>query len=159
MTQSNLQQAQLDRIVAIARADLTDLKVGRFPPASIDSRLPLLLPMLSPPVTAKRRAATLYDITTTWNLYLYLQQVGADSESANQSHLYALMDGFFNAFLSRNQLQLSGSKLAYCRDTEFEMVSGIDTPQRYPPRSGQALYWGCQYRLTVYSTNYTVQVT
>ena len=158
MTQSFLQQLQMERIATIADNHIDDLKdVGSTIPASIDTRLPYLQVLLGAPVDYERIAANTYNVTTTWDLFLYLAPAGQDLDKVNESHLYVFLDTFANTFLARHRLQYNGASLAYCRDTEFQMVSGISQPMRYPPRQGQALYRGCQYRLTVYSTNYTVQ--
>lgn len=155
MTQSNLLQTQAERIEAIIEADISGVSVAQFPPASIDTRLPVVVITVAS-TTYQKQASKTYNVSVEWDLWLYLKSAGASLDMVNQVDLYTYLDKFANAFLSRPDLKLDGANLAYCKDSDFQLVSALSGLQRYPPRNGQALFWGCQYRLTTYSLNVTL---
>lgn len=157
-TLAQIYQAQLDRITDIITGELSGTNVAMTPPASIDTRLPVVVPLLQSDVNSKR-GSTVYDFATTWRLHLYLSPVGQGLDTVNQANLYVYLGQFYQVFLSRRDLKYNGVGLPYCRDSEIQLVSALNDLQRYPPRNGQALHWGCQYDLTIYSTNVTLHDT
>lgn len=150
-------ETQLERINAIANT-ITGISAADYPPAEIDTRLPVLLPLVGA-FTFDEYSQSEKVVVTVWDLYLYLAPANQGLDKVNQVDLYAYLDQFANAYMQRKWMQLTGSgALAYVRNTSFELVSGLSSPITYPPRGGTARYWGCQYRLTITSETKFTQV-
>lgn len=150
-------QEQAERIRDIAEQAISGLKVSLYPPDGIDTRLPVLVP-LETPLEYTKVSQTEYQITTRWELHLYLAQANSGTPSANHINLREYLDALSEAFISRDLLQYAASgnavALPFVRNTSFRMTSGLSTLKTYPPRVGQERYWGATFELIV--TTYSI---
>ena len=152
---AQIYQLQLERITAIIEGEISGTSVAQFPPSNIGTRLPVVVPMLTSDPN-ENRAHTVYDFDTTWRLYVYLKESGQGLEMVNSVDVYLYIGQFYQAFLSRRGLKYNNANLPYARDSSIQLVSAMNDSQRYPPRGGQALFWGCQFDLTIFTTNITL---
>lgn len=152
-----INEQQLERINAIAMNDISGLETAMFPPASIDTHLPVLIP-LEVDFVPTRTSSSTFNITFTWDLHLYIAALGTGLETVNGVNIRTYLSKFANAFMKRRLLQLNDNGLAYVTDSEFRLVSGLSKAKAYPPNSGgRPTHWGCQYRLTITIENYVIQ--
>lgn len=157
MALNNRIQEQLERIQAISENDIQALKTAQASASDIQTRLPMLLPLLSR-MPKSRNSQSTFSFTFQWELYFYLETFGAGYEVVNQVNLHRYVATFYDAFLSRRLLQFNDNGLKFTTDSDIELAAGLDTPLRYPPRAQQgALFWGAHFRLSITSTNYVTQ--
>lgn len=150
-------QEQLQRIQAIVKHDINELHVQQTSAHDIKTKLPVLLPILSRLPKSRRDQSTL-DFTFQWELYFYLQPYNLGYELVNQVNINRYVATFYDAFLSRRLLQLQDNGLKFTTDSDIDLVTGLETPLRYPPRAQQGeFFWGAHFRLGIISTNYVTQ--
>lgn len=156
MTQSQLIQKMVDRVIAIAENDNPTLSAGYLSPASAETRLPLLLPMPGIPDYTKSSQGS-FNLSMTFNLFLYIKKYGSGYDIVNQVDVNSWVDQLANTFLARETLPLNDNGLSYVRSSVFTIVSNLSDPVSYPPKGGQDKYWGFQSRLVIEANNFTVQ--
>jgi len=123
----------------------------QYPPDSLENiQLPACLP-LPQNIAYNRDGAQGFLVACTWNLYLFIRQVGTGNEAQAFVEPMALLDEFANTFLTRPQLQHNGQVLTgLVGNLSLSSPQNLATPLTYPIRASQGMqYWGATFNLTI----------